>query len=304
VSSSELWYRRLAHINYTTLPILSKMVICLPDIQVERDGVCKVCTLGKNTKGSFTSSDSRSKGILEIIHFDVCGQTMMPSLGNCVYYVLFIDDYSHKTWIYFLKEKYEVLNKFQEFKALFENLFERKIKIFRYDNGGEYTLNEFKYFYREEGIKRELTTPYNPQLNGVAERKNISIVEATKEMIHNQNLPMHLWVEASNTFVYVHNGIPHNILGNKTLKEVFNGKNPEVNHLKIFGCPMYIHIPKEKITKLEPSRRKGIFIGYNEISKAYRIYIPGKIQIEIGQDVNFNEDEALKRSRESQKDED
>jgi transposase InsO family protein len=274
VSSSELWHRRLAHINYRALPILSKMVTGLPDIQVERDGVCKGCALGKNVKGSFTSSDNRSKGILDIIHSDVCRQMMVPSLGNFVYYVLFIDDYSRKTWIYFLKAKDEVFNKFQEFKALVENLSERKIKVLRSDNGGEYTSKEFKYFCREAGIKRELTTPYNPQQNGVAERKNRSIVEATKAMIHDQGLPMHLWEEASSTTVYVQNRSPHKILGNKTPEEVFTGKKPEISHLRIFGCPVFIHVPKEKRTKLEPSGKKGTFVGYSETSKAYKIYIP------------------------------
>ena len=140
----------------------------------------------------------------------------MPSLGDFLYYVIFIDDYSRKTWIYFLKAKDEVFSKFQEFKALVENLSWRKIKISRSDNGGEYTSNEFKYFCREVGIKRELKTPYNPQQNGVAERKNISIVEAAKAMIHGQNLPMHLWEEESSTVVYVQNKSPHNILGNNT----------------------------------------------------------------------------------------
>jgi hypothetical protein len=93
VSSSELWHRRLAHISYRALPILSMMVTGLPDIPVER-GVCKGCTLGKNVKGSFSSSDNKSKGILDIIHSIVCGHMTVPSLGNFVYYVLFIDDYS------------------------------------------------------------------------------------------------------------------------------------------------------------------------------------------------------------------
>jgi hypothetical protein len=111
-SSSELWHRRLAHLNYIALPVLSKMVTSLPDMQVEHDGVCKGCALGKNAKGRFSSSDNRSKGILDIIHSDVCGQMMVPSLGNFLYYVIFIDDYSRKTWIYFLKVKYEVFTKF------------------------------------------------------------------------------------------------------------------------------------------------------------------------------------------------
>jgi hypothetical protein len=143
VNSSELWHRRLAHINYRALPILGKMVKGLPDIQVERDGVCKGCALGKNVKGSFTSSDSRSKGILDIIHSNVCGHMTMPSLGNFVYYVIFIDYYSRKTWIYFLKTKDDVFNNFQEFKALVENLSERKIKVLRSVNTPQRSLKTF-----------------------------------------------------------------------------------------------------------------------------------------------------------------
>jgi hypothetical protein len=120
------------------------MVTRLPDMQVEHDGVCKGCTLGKNAKGIFSRSDNRSKGILDIIHSDVCRQMIVASLGNFVYYFIFIDDYSRKTWIYFSKVKDEFFSKFREFKALVENLFGRKIKISISDNGGEYTSNEFK----------------------------------------------------------------------------------------------------------------------------------------------------------------
>ena len=89
------------------------------------------------------------------------------SLSGYVYYVSFIDDYSHETWIYLLKSKDEVFEKFKEFKSLVENISEKKIKILRSDNGGEFTSNEFKDFYMEFGIKRDLTKPYNPQKNGV-----------------------------------------------------------------------------------------------------------------------------------------
>jgi len=109
---------------------------------------------------------------LELVHSDVCGPMPSTSLSEYVYYVSFIDDYSRKTWVYFLKSKDEILGKFKEFKALVENLSERKINILRSDNGGEYTSNEFGIFWRDVGIKRDLTTPYNPQQNGVEKRKN------------------------------------------------------------------------------------------------------------------------------------
>ena len=120
-----------------------------------------------------------------------------------------------------------------------------------------------------------MTTPYNPQQNGVAERKNITIMEAARSMLHDQDLPMHLWAEAANTAVYVQNCTPHRVLENKTPEEVFSEKKPEVIHLRIFGCPVYIHIPKENRKKLDPSGKKGIFMGYSESSKSYRIYFPG-----------------------------
>jgi hypothetical protein len=230
----------------------------------------------------------------------VCGPLPSSSISGYVYYVSFIDDYSHKTWVYFLKSKDEMFIKFKEFKALIENISERNIKIFRSNNGGEYTSNEFANFCKDVGIKKELTTPYNPQQNGVAERKNITIMEAVKTMIHYQDLPMHLWAEATKTTVYVQNILSHGALRFKNPEEMFSRKNLEVSHLKIFGCLIFVHIPKEKRTKLDPSGKKGIFVGYCEVSKAFRVYIPGYHHIEISRDVTFDEDVALKKSRRCQ----
>ena len=195
-----------------------------------------------------------------------------------------------------MKNKDEVFSKFKEFKALIENHTEKKIKTIRSDNGGEFTSNEFKELCKESGIKRELSTPYNPQQNGVAERKNRTIMEAARAMLHDQDLPMHLSAEAATIAVYVQNHTPHRLLENKTPKEVFSSKKPEVSHFRIFGSPMYIHILKEKRTKLDPSRKKGIFVGYSESSKAYIIYFPGFKNINISRDVTFDGDLAYSKS--------
>ena len=105
---------------------------------------------------------------MDIIHLDVCGLMPAISLSRYVYYVYFINEYSCKTWIYFLKITDEVFERFKEFKDIVENLFDKKIKPLISNNGGEFTSSEFKDFCKEAGIKRDITTPYNTQHNGVA----------------------------------------------------------------------------------------------------------------------------------------
>jgi hypothetical protein len=122
-------------------------------------------------------------------------------------------------------------------------------------------------------------------------------MEFVKTMIHDQDLPMCLWPKATMTVVYVQNQLSYSALGFKTPEEIFTRKKPEVRHLKIFGYLVFIHIPKEKRNKLEPSGKKGIFMGYCEVSKALRIYISGHRHIEISRDVTFYEDAVLTKSR-------
>jgi len=92
------------------------------------------------------------------------------------------------------------------------SLTSRKIKVLRSDNGGEYTSNAFKELCAKEGIKRKLNTPYNPQQNGVEERKNRAIIGASKDMLNNYGLPKFLWVEACNTTIFLQNRSPHRVL--------------------------------------------------------------------------------------------
>jgi hypothetical protein len=162
INPNELWHRRYAHINYQALPFLKRMVEGIPELQSTHEGICKGCALGKNIKKPFPSSNNRSKEILDLIHSDVCDPMPIKSLGGSSYYAIFIDDYSRKTWLYLLKTKDKVFSKFQEFKAEIENLANKKIKMLRTDNGGEYTSKEFVAFCKSVGIRRELNVPHNP----------------------------------------------------------------------------------------------------------------------------------------------
>jgi len=149
---------------------------------------CENCVYGKENQVSFPSDGKRAKQILELVHSDVFGPVKVPSLRKFVYYVSFIDDFLRNTWIYFLTKKSEVFDRFKEFKALVENQIEKKTKVLRTDNSGEFCNKEFKEFCKKCGIAWQKTTPYTPQQNGVAERMNKTLMERARSMLSGARL--------------------------------------------------------------------------------------------------------------------
>ena len=132
--------------------------------------------MGKFVKTTFHEKENCALVILERIHINVCGPFSVASIEKHMYYVIFVDDYSCRCWIFFMQKKSETFSNFCEFKALVEKESGKQVKTLWSDNGGEYISNEFKYFCSKEGIRRELIVPHNPQQNGVTERKNRTIV--------------------------------------------------------------------------------------------------------------------------------
>jgi transposase InsO family protein len=182
---SKLWHDRYGHLNYGSLKLLSnkRMVHGLPQIDPV-DGVCEDCQFGKQHRSSFPSESSwRAKKPLELIHSDLCGPMPVASFGGNLYFITFIDDFSRKVWVYFLKEKSEAFQAFKDFKAEVEKSVSLPIKSLRTDRGGEYLSNEFQKYCRDHGIKHQLTTRYTPQQNGVSERKNRTIMEMVRCML-------------------------------------------------------------------------------------------------------------------------
>ena len=104
-STSELWHRRLAQFNYKAFHYVNKVITWLPDLKIDHEGTCKGCASGKNIKNPFPKSETKTKGTLELIHYDVRGPMPSISLSGYEYYVTFIYDYLRNTWIYLLKNK-------------------------------------------------------------------------------------------------------------------------------------------------------------------------------------------------------
>lgn len=149
------------------------------DVKNSSDNMnCETCLKGKISSLPFSQNLSiKSSAVLDLIHSDICGPMRTTSLGGYKYFALFIDDFSRKFFVHFLKNKSDIFSEFKIFKYRVERETDRKIKILRTDNGGEYINGEFDRFLESEGIRRHLTVPYTPQQNGVAERANRTLVE-------------------------------------------------------------------------------------------------------------------------------
>jgi hypothetical protein len=285
-----LWHHRLGHIGEKGLKTLKNknLVEGLVDCNLEFD-FCENCIYGKQNRVQFYSSSEKSSGLLDYIHSDVFGPVDVPSLSNSRYYVSFIDDYSRRTFVYFLKKKSEVFSRFKEFKSLVENQTGRKIKCLRTDNGGEFCNADFDKFCVDHGIKRHKTTPYTPQQNGVAERMNRSLMEKARSMLGGAGLEQKFWAEAVATACYLLNRSPTAALVDKTPMEAWSGKKPSLRHLRVFGCDAYAHVPEVSRSKLDNKAVKCIFIGYGIGMKGYKLWNPLTEKVLYSRSVIFHE---------------
>ena len=136
-----------------------------------------MCETGKSSRASFRRDPvKRTKARLKLVHSDVCGPMSTESLKGSKFFLLFIDDYSKRTWCYFLKHKSKVFESFVGFKTLVEKEIGSPIKVLRIDNGGAYTSDQFGCFLKKHDIVHQRTAPYTLQHNGVCERKNRDVM--------------------------------------------------------------------------------------------------------------------------------
>ncbi|MCH81235.1 retrovirus-related pol polyprotein from transposon tnt 1-94 [Trifolium medium] len=199
------------------------------------------------------------------------------------------DDFSRKTWIYVLKDKSEAFEKFKFFKALVENESGCKIQCLRTDRGGEYTFNAFNSFCISHGIKRQLTTAYTPQQNGVSERKNRTLLNMVRSILTSRNVPKRFWPEALIWSAHILNRSPTVSVKNMTPEECWSGVKPSIAYFRIFGCIAHVHVPDNLRKKLDDKSIVCVNLGLSEESKGYKLYNPVDKKIIISKDVVFEE---------------
>jgi len=195
----------------------------------------------------------------------------------------------HQRWKSKAEEKSEAFEVFKKIKVMVEKATSRQIKSVQSDRGDEYTSMAFMKYCEEQGIRRFLTALYSPQQNGVAERKNKTILDMVRSMLKSKKMPKEFWAEVVQCPIYVQNHCPHVKLDDQTPQEALSGQKPTVSHLKVFGSVAYAHVPDQQRMKLEDKSKKYIFIGYDEKTKGYMLLDPISKKVMVSRDVRVDE---------------
>ena len=287
----ERWHTRLGHASKKTIRRGNndnRMLIGQEEKEQSHAKVCKACAEAKITRTPHPSAPRVTNGLLDLIHSDVVGPLPM-SPGASRYFVTFIDDCSRYKWVYPMKSKSQVLEKLQQFDIMIEKQFGIGIRRLRCDNGGEYTSKKMKRFLDENGILQELTMPYSPQQNGIAERANRSLLETATSMLYHAGMPNKFWAEAIDTATYILNRMPTTVLGGMSPYEIIHEHAPNIDHIRTFGCMAYTYVQRRK--KMEKRSKEMIMLGYSDQRKGYRLYDPNTRRVVWSLDVRFDEDD-------------
>ncbi|CAI7748120.1 unnamed protein product [Closterium sp. NIES-53] len=248
----ETWHERLCHVNFSMLQKLVKDG-SLKGLKVKgaakEVGSCPTFLETKFTKFPFSSGTGPAKAPLALEHMDVVGPTRAPSLSGSRYFLTIVDDHT---------------------RAVESG---HKVKVIRTDNGGEFIGADFEVVLKKKGIQHQLTVPYNPQQNGVAERFNRTLQEGARTLLGRAGLPDPFWVTALRQVALVKNRVLATV-GDKQRVPYTNwyGSALAVNMLRAYGCMVVFHVPKEKRGKLEASGRWGVHLGLAKDHKGWLIW--------------------------------
>nr|GEV52181.1 hypothetical protein [Tanacetum cinerariifolium] len=241
-TKSWLWHHRLSHLNFGAINHLARqgLVRGLLKLKFEKDHLCSVCAMGKSTKKTHKpKSEDTNQEKLYLLRMDLCGPMRVESVNGKKYILV--------------RLKVTV----------------RRIRI---DNGTEFVNQTLRDYYEEVGISHETSVARSPQLNGVVERRNRTLIEATRTMLINAQAPLFLWAEAVATACFTQNRSIIRLRHGKTPYELLHSKLSDLSFFHVFGALCYPTNDNENLGKLQPKADIEIFIGYAPTKKAFRIY--------------------------------
>nr|GFA30258.1 hypothetical protein [Tanacetum cinerariifolium] len=285
-SQAWLWHRRLSHLNFDTINLLSKndIVVGLPKLKFVKDHLCSSCELGKAKRKSFqTKLTPSSKRRLQLLHMGLCGPMRVASINGKRYVLVIIDDYSRYTWTHFLRSKDETPEVLIDFLRLVQRGLQAQVRVVRTDKGTEFLNQTLHAYFAAEGIQHQTSVARTLEQNGVVKRQNHTLVEATRTMLSVAKVPIFFWAKVTQNRSLV---IPRH---EKTPYHIINDLKPSVKFFHIFGSVCYIVRDGENLDKMKEKGDECISVGYSTQSRAYRV-INKRIRVIMESiHVNFNE---------------
>nr|GEZ65235.1 hypothetical protein [Tanacetum cinerariifolium] len=291
-SQAWLWHRRLSHLNFDTINLLSKndIVVGLPKLKFVKDHLCSSCELGKAKKKSFyTKLTPRSKRRLQLLHMDLCGPMRVASINGKRYVLVIVDDYSRYTWTHFLRSQDETPKVLIEFLRLVQRGLQAQVRIVRTDKGTKFLNQTLHAYFAAEGILHQTSVARTPKQNGVVERRNCTLVEVVRTMLSAAKVALFFWAKAIATTCFTQNHslvIPRH---EKTPYHIINDQKPSVKFFYMFGSLCYIVRDGKNLDKMKEKGDACIFVGYSTQSRAYRVFNKRTRVIVETIHVNFDE---------------
>lgn len=274
-SDLNTWHSRYCHLNETDLRHVLKRTegITFPRHLTVR---CDPCRLAKGTQLPYDGHHNHASAPLELIHSDVCGPIDSNTSQKQRWFITFIDEYTRFAHVYTLESKSDAFEAWCRFYNSVTNLTDFRPKYFRCDRGTEFVNHYFQRFFQDHGMKYQLTTPYSPPSNGLAERYNRTLLENTTTLLSDANLNRRHWPYAIAYVNYVRNCSPHRALKRLTPYERFFNTMPRPHRLHPFGCRVIFHNARDHHAKLDTRMSTGLFLGYPSDSNGAYILVDGQ----------------------------
>ncbi|CAH9120172.1 unnamed protein product [Cuscuta epithymum] len=252
---------------------------------------CESCHLGKQPRKSFPRRvNNRATSPFDLVHTDVWGPYRVTSTLGFRYFVIFVDDFSRYTWLFLMKERFELFHIFQTFCAEIQTQFGHSIKILRSDNAKEFFGASFNQFMTSRGMLHQSSCVHTPQQNGVAERKNRHLVDTARTLLLHSHTPPQYWADAVLTACHLINRMPSSVLNNEIPYSIlFPARDLFPLPPHVFGCVCFVHDTTPGLAKMAARSIKCIFLGYSRLQKGYRCYSPLLKKHFISADVTFIE---------------
>nr|GEY80012.1 hypothetical protein [Tanacetum cinerariifolium] len=250
-----LWHRRLSHLNFDTINLLSKndIFVGLPKLKFVKDHLYSACELGKAKQKSFhTKLTPDSKRRLQLLHMGLCGPMRVASINGKRYVLVIVNNYSRYTWTYFLRSKDETPEVLTDFLRLVQRGLQAQVRVVRTDKGMEFLNKTLHAYFAAEGIFHQTSVARTPEQNGFVERRNRTLVEAARTMLSAAKVLLFFWAEAIATACFTQN----------------HGEN---------------------LDKMKEKGDERVFVGYSTQSRDYRVFNKRTRVIMESIHVNFDE---------------